>query len=40
MSMQLRNHANAQPVKRFKQFLHVPTQNAKDLEKSTNSCDP
>jgi len=27
-------------VLRLPQFLHAPTQNSKDLEKSTNSCDP
>jgi len=27
-------------VVRFLHFLHAPTQNSKDLEKSTNSCDP
>ena len=25
---------------RLPHFLHAPTQNSKDLEKSTNSCDP
>jgi len=25
---------------RFPHFLHAPTQKSKDLEKSTNSCDP
>ena len=24
----------------YLQFLHAPTQNSKDLEKSTSSCDP
>ena len=27
-------------VLRLPQFLHAPTQNSKDLEKSTSSCDP
>jgi len=27
-------------VPRLPQFLHAPTQNFKDLEKSTSSCDP
>ena len=27
-------------VLRLPQFLHAPTQNSKDLEKSTNGCDP
>ena len=27
-------------VLRFPQFLHAPTQNSKNLEKNTNSCDP
>jgi len=27
-------------VVRLPQFLHAPTQNSKDLERSTSSCDP
>ena len=27
-------------VLRLPQYLHVPTQNSKDLQKSTNSCNP
>ena len=27
-------------VLRLPQFLHAPTQNSKDVEKSTSSCDP
>ena len=27
-------------ILRFSSLLHAPTQNSKDLEKSTNSCDP
>jgi len=27
-------------VLRLPQFLHAPTENSKDLEKSTNNCDP
>jgi len=27
-------------VPRLPQFLHAPTQNSKDLEKSTSSCNP
>jgi len=27
-------------VLRLPEFLHAPTQNSKDLEKSTSSCDP
>jgi len=27
-------------VLRLPQFLHAPTQNSKDLEKNTSSCDP
>jgi len=27
-------------VLRLPQFLHPPTQNSKDLEKSTSSCNP
>jgi len=34
-------HAGSQIlVLRLPQFLHAPTQNSEDLEKSTSSCDP
>jgi len=33
-------HAGSALKSWFCDFLHAPTQNSKDLEKSTNSCDP